>query len=224
MLKNLTTKKIELIITILSTLLIIGIPQYGVIGAFILVFVYLRRSKNRKELLNSIGLKQPKNLILMLITCLFLGIIIELTVEILLNPFIEKLTNSKIDLSRIDLSTFWKYLMWIIIGFVLGGLLEEILFRGFLSTRISNFISGNKKGDILALFVTSILFGLCHYYQGWSGVISTGLIGLFFGIIFLFFNKNLWYAILTHGFVNLTAITILYLGHYEKLESLIFKS
>lgn len=220
---NLTTKKIETLITILSILFIIGIPQYGVILAFVIVFVYLRRSKNRSELLTSIGLKRPKNLISIVIICLILGILIELATEIISNPIIEKITHSKIDLSEVDLSTFSKYLIWVLIGFVLGGFLEEVLFRGFLLTRISSFFKENKVNDILALMATSILFGLCHYYQGWSGVISTGLIGLLLGIIFLVFNKNLWYSILTHGFINLTAITILYFGYYQKLEKLIFK-
>ncbi|MFN8260409.1 MAG: CPBP family intramembrane glutamic endopeptidase [Chitinophagales bacterium] len=220
---NLTTKKIETLITILSILFIIGIPQYGVILAFVIVFVYLRRSKNRSELLTSIGLKRPKNLISIVIICLILGILIELATEIISNPIIEKITHSKIDLSKVDLSTFSKYLIWVLIGFVLGGFLEEVLFRGFLLTRISSFFKENKVNDILALMATSILFGLCHYYQGWSGVISTGLIGLLLGIIFLVFNKNLWYSILTHGFINLTAITILYFGYYQKLETLIFK-
>jgi membrane protease YdiL (CAAX protease family) len=220
--KNLKTEKVEMIITILAILFILAIPQYGVIISFIIVIIYLRRSKNRKELLKSIGLRRPKNLFTLVIISVFLGVLIELTTEIFFNPIIEKLMHIKIDLSEVDLSSVEKYLIWIVLGFMLGGLLEEILFRGFLITRISKFLKVNKISDLLALFATSVLFGLCHYYQGWSGVISTGLIGFMFGIIFLAFNKNLWYPILTHGFVNMTALTILYFGYYDKLEYLIF--
>lgn len=221
-LKNIPTEKLELIITILTVIFILAIPQYGVIIAFIIVVAYLRRSKNRKELRKSIGLSSPKSLMALVIVTAFLGALIELTMEIFLNPLIEKLTHSKIDLSEVEMTSIGDYLTWIVIGSVLGGLLEEILFRGFLITRISNFLKENKSSDILALFTTSILFGLCHFYQGWSGVISTGIIGFIFGIIFLAFNKNLWYSILTHGFVNVTALTILYFGYYDKLEFLIF--
>lgn len=220
--KNLTTENLELIITILSVILILTIPQYGVILSFIMVSIYLIRNKNRKELSKSIGLRRPKNLLTLIIISALLGVLIELTTEIFFNPIIEKLTHSKIDLSEVELSSIGAYLTWIVIGFVLGGLLEEILFRGFLITRISKFLKENKASDFLALFITSILFGLCHLYQGWSGVISTGLIGFIFGIIFLAFGKNLWYSILTHGFVNVTALTILYFGYYDKIESLIF--
>jgi len=220
--KKLPPERLELIITILSVISILSIPQYGVILSFILVIVYLRRSKNRNELRQSIGLKQPKNTAILIILSAVMGIAIELAMEILVNPMIEKLTHSTIDLTKVKMSSIGEYLVWIIIGFVLGGLLEEILFRGFLITRISKFIKVNKFSDLISLFITSILFGLCHLYQGLSGAISTGIIGLIFGIIFLSFNKNLWYSILTHGFVNLTSLTILYFGYYEKLKSLLF--
>lgn len=219
--ENITSAKLELMITILSILIILTIPQYGVIISFIIVIAYLRQSKNRIALRKSIGLKRPKNLLILVSVSVLLGVFIELTTEIFLNPIIENLTSSRIDLSEVDLGSLGAYLIWIIIGFVLGGFLEEILFRGFLITRISKFFRADKSSDFLALFITSILFGLCHLYQGWSGVISTGVIGLLFGIIFLAFNKNLWYSILTHGFVNITALTILYFGYYDKLESLI---
>jgi len=121
-----TTEKLELIITILSILLILTIPQYGVIISFIIVILYLRRSKNRKELLKSIGLRRPKNLFTLVIISVFLGVLIELTTEIFFNPLIEKLTHSKIDLSKVDLSSIENYLTWIVIGFVFVILLVVI--------------------------------------------------------------------------------------------------
>jgi len=221
-LKNLPAEKFEIIITIFCTLLILAVPQYGVLISFIIVIGYIIGSKNRKELRKSIGLIRPKNLMKLVVVTACLGILIEIIMEILVNPIIEKLTFSEIDLSKVEIISIGDYLTWIILGFVLGGLLEEILFRGFLITRISKILRKNPKKEVLALFITLILFGLCHFYQGWSGVISTGFTGFILGIIFLIFNKNLWYSILTHGFVNLTAVTILYLDHYDKLKSLIF--
>ncbi len=222
LLKNISTEKLELIITLLSILFILSISQYGVILSFVIVFIYLRRSKEKASLLKSIGLDKPRNIFTIIVTSLILGILIELTTEIIFNPIIEKMTNSKIDLTKVDIDSFGKYLAWIVIGFVLGGFLEEILFRGFLFTRISKFLKAGNASDLLALFATSILFGLCHFYQGVSGAISTGIVGLILGIIFLASKKNLWYAILTHGFVDMTALTILYFGLYDKLANLVF--
>lgn len=211
----------EMILTILSVVFILAIPQYGVMIALILVIAHLRRSKNRNELRKSIRLKRPNNMAILIIVTVLLGVLIELAMEILANPVIERLTNSKIDLTEVEMSSIGGYLTWIVIGFVLDGLLEEILFRGFLLTRISLLLNNTRARDILALVITSVLFGICHFYQGWSGVISTGIIGFIFGIIFLVFNKNLWYSILTHGFVNAASLTILYLGYYDKIEHLV---
>ena len=215
--------KTELFITIICFALILGIPQYGVIGAFIIVFAYIRRSKERKLLLYSIGFKKPKNWVKTIALTLAIGIAIELFAETIFNPLAEKITNSTIDLTEVDFKdSIFMYFLWVIIGFVLGGFLEEILFRGFLLTRVSKLFSKIKTGNFVGLISTSLIFGLCHLYQGWSGVLSTGFVGLLLGIIFLLSRKNLWYSILTHGFINLVSITILYLGYYERLKMLFF--
>lgn len=221
-LKTLSAEKVEMIITILSVILILTIPQLGVLIAFVMVMAYVFGSKHRKALRKSIGLVRSKHLMKLIIVTALLGILIELIMEILINPLIEKITLSEIDLSKVAIVSIQDYLIWILLGFVLGGLLEEILFRGFLLTRISKFFNANAKKDLIALFITSILFGLCHFYQGWTGVVSTGFTGFILGMIFLVFNKNLWYPILTHGFVNLISVTILYLGYYDLLKSLVF--
>ncbi|MBC6989270.1 CPBP family intramembrane glutamic endopeptidase [Hymenobacter sp. BT491] len=215
--------KTEILITILCLALIVGIPQYGVIGAFVLVFAYIRRSKERSTLLTSIGFRKPHSGIKVLLTTLLLGIAIELFAEIIFNPLAEKIVGAPIDLTRVDFQgSILVYLVWVIIGFVLGGLLEEVLFRGFLLTRVAKLFANADAGKVFGLVTTSVVFGLCHLYQGWGGVLSTGFIGLLLGSVFLLSGKNLWYVILTHGFINLASITILYLNYYDSLKSLVF--
>ena len=72
-----------------------------------MVIVYLRRSKNRFEIRKSIGLKRPNNLPILIFVTAILGILIELVIEIFVNPIIEKITNSKIDISVFDLDSYW---------------------------------------------------------------------------------------------------------------------
>ncbi|WP_170934659.1 CPBP family intramembrane glutamic endopeptidase [Hymenobacter gelipurpurascens] len=214
--------KTELILTILCFALILGIPQVGVIGAFILVFAYIRRSKARPLLLNSMRFVQPLSWLKAIAVSAVLGVAIELFVETLFNPLVEKTTNTPIDLTQVDFkNNIFIYAGWVIVGFILGGLLEEILFRGFLLTRVFALFSNASTGNIIGLLSTSIIFGMCHAYQGWSGVLSTGFIGIILGIVLLI-KQNLWYSILTHGFINLTGLTILYLNYYDTLRTLLF--
>ncbi len=216
--------KIEMILTIVCLLLIVYVPQWGLIISFFSVLIYLLIGKDRKFKFNSIGFKKPQSWITTILISLGLGIVIELSFQILINPLFDKLTGSMIDLSNFDSvqGNFLVYLAMLAIGFIVGGLFEEILFRGYLMTRIAQFFKRKVVGFTIAITRTSAIFGLSHMYQGWSGVLNTGITAVIFGLIFLKFNKNLWYAIFTHGFVNFVGFTVLYLGISENLRTLLF--
>jgi len=220
MMKN----KFELILLIVLLLLVMFGEDLGMILSFIIVILYLLIGKNRKEKLISVGFKKPANWGKLLLTTFLLGLAIEMSFQILINPIIESLTKSSIDLSvfagiKGNLPT---YLIYVLIGFVIGGLLEEMLFRGFLLTRVASFFKSEKIGFTLGILILSILFGLAHMYQGWSGVLNTGLTSVLLGIVFVKFDKDLWYAILTHGFIDFVGFSVLYLGITDKLQSLLF--
>ena len=156
---------------------------------------------------------------------MIIAIAIELSFEIFFNPIIEKFTASKIDLTSYDnmRGNLSNYITWLFIGWIVGGFIEEVLFRGFLITRISNLFNRENVGNWFAIVITSAIFGFSHLYQGWSGVISTGLIAILFGIVFIKSNKILWYSILTHGFVNVIGLTVIFLNMDKCLSTLIFK-
>ncbi len=59
------------------------------------------------------------------------------------------------------------YLILIVVGWIVGGFIEEMLFRGFLITRISNWFKNHSAlGDAVAIAFTSAPFGFSHLYQG----------------------------------------------------------
>lgn len=62
-----------------------------------------------------------------------------------------------------------------------AGFCEEFLYRGWLLS-ITGFA---LKSVWLGLLISSILFGFAHLYQGRTGIISTGVLGLVFGLIYL---------------------------------------
>lgn len=64
-----------------------------------------------------------------------------------------------------------------------AGITEEIIYRGFLIYAIL-FLFPNMT-IWLVLLISSVLFGLAHSYQGFTGVIKTTIIGLFFTIIYI---------------------------------------
>jgi membrane protease YdiL (CAAX protease family) len=57
-----------------------------------------------------------------------------------------------------------------------------------------------------------VVFGITHLYQGWTGVCSTGIIGLGYGFTYLATGRNLLTSIFAHMTLNAIGATELYLG------------
>ena len=106
---------------------------------------------------------------------------------------------------------FANYLVLLAIGLVFGGVVEEIVFRGLVIGWEA--ISFGERAAVPLLLLSSVVFGLGHLYQGWSGVISTGLTGLAFGAIYLAAGRKLLPAMLAHMTLDAIGITMLYLGY-----------
>tara|TARA_R110000803_G_scaffold152983_2_gene217927 strand:- start:2747 stop:3226 length:480 start_codon:yes stop_codon:yes gene_type:complete len=105
------------------------------------------------------------------------------------------------------------YLMWLGIGIVSGGLAEEMFFRGYLITRLQTAFRGLHLAPVLAVVIAGLVFGFGHYYyQGLSGWITTGMIGVVIGGLFLLYKRNLWPLIIAHAFVDSLGMTAMYMG------------
>ena len=53
-----------------------------------------------------------------------------------------------------------------------------------------------------ALPAASLAFGLGHAYQGFRGVVQTGLVGAFFGAVY-FVTGSLWASMVLHALMDL---------------------
>ena len=138
----------------------------------------------------------------------------------LVEPVIARVTTGELP----DVSMFQslvgdkrQLLFWLGASWTLAAFVEEMVYRGWLTARVAELARYSKRGWIVAVVVTSILFGLAHLYQGVSGVITTGLTGLMFGGAYLASGRNLWCAILAHGFSDTIGFVMIYLGVYPGL-------
>lgn len=82
---------------------------------------------------------------------------------------------------------------------------EETLFRGYVMTRLRRLFGGWTP----AVIISALAFGLAHLYQGWSGVLLTGLYGLIFSLVYLK-RQSLWPCIVAHFLQD--ALALLPLG------------
>ena len=91
-------------------------------------------------------------------------------------------------------------LFWVILS-VTAGICEETGFRGYVLTKLNLF----TNNWYLTVALSSLCFGLGHFYQGMGGVILTGTYGLLFCLLFIW-RKSLVPGIFAHSLQDLTAI------------------
>ena len=89
---------------------------------------------------------------------------------------------------------------------------EEVIYRGFLINRISGMGGDNRVARIIAVIISSVVFGLVHYEWGAMGMVQTGFMGLALGICYLRLNKRLWILVLAHAYMDTILMMQLYLA------------
>ncbi|UII81063.1 CPBP family intramembrane glutamic endopeptidase [Flagellimonas sp. CMM7] len=193
---------------ILGLLVFLKVPYLNLLLVFIVVLTY---SKNQKGIGIELGFSKPKNLIKIAGLSLFLAMGIVLISYFILLPLIQIITELQLDLGMFKpLKNNPKFLyITLISGWIVGGLFEETIFRGFIISKFINHLP-HKTGAIFGIIFSSVIFGYLHTYQGPTGQILNGIVGLIFGIVFVVNGRNLWLNILTHGFVNTISMLVLY--------------
>ncbi|RDH42812.1 CPBP family intramembrane metalloprotease [Zooshikella ganghwensis] len=100
-------------------------------------------------------------------------------------------------------------LEFFLVNLLLTCIAEEAFFRGCIQQRLSQAITRHtKNGSVLALCLTSLLFGLAHFNGGAQLVVLAILAGLGYGIIYKLTGK-LSTAIAVHFGLNALHFTLL---------------
>jgi hypothetical protein len=91
---------------------------------------------------------------------------------------------------------------------------EEMVYRGYLMNRVAELLNRTQKAWVVSLFAVHIGFGLAHAYQGITGVIDEGLMGLLLGLIYLRTGRNLAVPIIAHGVADSIDSLLIFFGIY----------
>ena len=89
---------------------------------------------------------------------------------------------------------------------------EEVVYRAFLINRISELGQGTKTATIIAVILSSIIFGLVHYEWGPMGIVQTGFMGLALGFCYIKLKRRLWILILAHAYMDTILMVKMYLS------------
>ena len=90
------------------------------------------------------------------------------------------------------------FAMWLTIGIVVGGFMEECLFRGFLLTRVAEALGGSRAALAIGVLAQALLFGALHLYGGAFAFTFAALAALASGVGYLVL-RNLWPLIAMHA-------------------------
>ncbi len=97
----------------------------------------------------------------------------------------------------------------ILMAWLIGGFYEEMVFHGFIYTRLEKMIKG-KYAPHVNFIITASIFGLYHVQLDTLGVINALVVGAVYLALFLYFKRNLWYAIICHGVYNTVVMVLIY--------------
>jgi uncharacterized protein len=101
-----------------------------------------------------------------------------------------------------------KLLIGIVVAWILGGFLEELVFRGIVLQAIEALMAptlGGLMAVVVAVCTAAAGAGLMHLYQGPRAAIIITQLSVLFGVLFVVSGHNLWAVILCHGLYDTVA-------------------
>jgi membrane protease YdiL (CAAX protease family) len=101
-----------------------------------------------------------------------------------------------------------KLIAGIVAAWLLGGILEELVFRGIVLRSVESLLSASFIAPIatgFAVCVAAAGAGLMHLYQGPRAAVIITQLSVLFGILFVLSGYNLWAVMLCHGLYDTVA-------------------
>lgn len=107
----------------------------------------------------------------------------------------------------------WMLLLTLAAVYIASSFGEEVIYRAFLINRISEIGNETKYATIVAVILSSIIFGLIHYDWGPMGIVQTGFMGLALGLCYIKLKKRLWILVLAHAYMDTILMLQIYLAN-----------
>jgi hypothetical protein len=182
---------------------------------YVLLYAWLSLWLRGKRWKN-FGLQKPESWNKTILLAASVGIVYQALSLYIIEPFLSEISGELPDVTIFKplVGNFGFLLFWIFISWTLAAFGEEMVYRGYFMHRLKDIFKNEKVGWMFGLIISSFLFGGIHLYQGASGMISVGLFGLSFGILYFASGKNLWAPILAHGISDSAGFVMIYFGIY----------
>lgn len=173
------------LVSLADTLLLLGL----------IVALLLARGESPRELLFGQRpiLAEARAGVPLALGALLLGVVILLTIQVAVPSLHDVETNPLQTLIR----TKRDAVLFAVVVVLAGGVREEVQ-RAFLLRRFERWLGGGMVGII----VTSALFGAGHRIQGLDAAVATGVLGAFWGLVYLR-RRSVVAPVVSHAGFNL---------------------
>ncbi len=153
-----------------------------------------------------LGVRAPGNWTYTLLILIEILVLLPLVVVIMVRRLVKTRrpgqAKALLKIKELLPSTAHERRLWLLLS-ISAGICEELLFRGFLPwyfLALGAFFG--RQISLLPVFALStFLFGFAHLYQGWKGVLGTGLLGAVFAFLYVF-TGNLIVPIVFHILID----------------------
>jgi membrane protease YdiL (CAAX protease family) len=170
----------------------------------------------REGSFGAIGLSRPRSWIRTILFAAITAAIVIAMGEFVTDPLAKTLGLHSTNAAATALGTMkgdaWTALKGLALVWTFAAFGEEISYRRYLLGRAADVGGRTAPANWIALVLVSVLFGFGHYYQGQAGVFTTACDGFVIGAAYLLSGRNLWVAVLAHGLIDTTGITLLFFG------------
>ena len=109
-------------------------------------------------------------------------------------------------------NNIWMLLLTLAGVYIVSSFGEEVIYRGFLINRISELGLFGKRGKIVAVVISAVIFGFAHYNWGPMGIGQTAFMGLALGFCYIYMKKRLWILIFAHAYMDTILMVQMYLA------------
>jgi len=213
-------KVVEIIYTLATIAVVFVVPHLGLLPMFtyvipVLLFIWFFL-KRARENFASIGFSAKRFEWSAVYKGSLAGILLFCFLQWVFFPLLSKI----VPLEAANLQDFnavrhhtGMYIFVLCMGWIVGGIYEEIVFHGFIFSRLEKILP-RQYATVIAIIFTALLFAVYHYQLGISGMINALLAGLGYQLIMLRYKRNGWYSFFAHGIFDTIGITCIYLGYW----------
>ena len=118
--------------------------------------------------------------------------------------------SALVDVSVMRTNPVYMWLTLTLVSFVVAGFREELWRSGFLAgfRALWPGTFGSRVGQVAAVGIASLVFGLGHLTLGPLGVASATLLGFGLGLVMVL-HQSIWPAVIAHGMFDATTFALL---------------